>query len=94
MTCLRERDVGSGSRAAACPDAGVSRVLLPIYPARELPIPGITSEILGGEVVQKKELAAELKRRVERSEGPVVMLSVGAGDIDRLVPEIAEALSE
>ncbi|MBQ3672972.1 MAG: UDP-N-acetylmuramate--L-alanine ligase [Paludibacteraceae bacterium] len=69
-------------------------VLLPIYPARELPIPGITSEILGGEVVQKKELAAELKRRVERSEGPVVVLSVGAGDVDRLVPEIAEALSE
>ena len=34
ITCLRERGVGSGSRAAACPDAGVSRVLLPIYPAK------------------------------------------------------------
>ena len=34
ITCLREQGVGSGSRAAACPDAGVSWVLLPIYPAK------------------------------------------------------------
>ena len=69
-------------------------VLLPVYPAREEPIPGVNSEILGGKVVQKAELTEELKRRVAESKEPVVVLTVGAGDIDRLVPEIAKALNE
>ena len=67
-------------------------ILLPIYPARELPIPGVTSEMLGGQVVQKAELIAELKKRVSESEQPVVILTVGAGDIDRLVQPITDAL--
>lgn len=76
-------------------------ILLPIYPARELPLPGVTSEMLiNGEwangreakVVQKAELVEELKKRVAQSEQPVVVLTVGAGDIDRLVPQVAEAL--
>ncbi len=69
-------------------------ILLPIYPAREEPIPGVTSEMLGGQVVQKTELVAELQRRVAASREPVVVLTVGAGDIDRLVPQVAQALSE
>lgn len=68
-------------------------ILLPIYPAREEPIPGVTSEMLGGQVVQKKDLVAELQRRVAQSNGPVVVLTVGAGDIDRLVPQVAEGLT-
>ena len=67
-------------------------ILLPIYPARELPIPGVTSEMLGGQVVQKAELIAELKKRLSESEQPVVILTVGAGDIDRLVQPITDAL--
>ncbi len=67
-------------------------ILLPIYPAREEPIPGVTSEMLGGQVVQKSELVAELQRRVAESKEPVVVLTVGAGDIDRLIPEVAKAL--
>ncbi len=69
-------------------------VLLPIYPAREEPIPGVTSEMLGGEVVEKPALVAELIRRVQQSHEPVVVLTVGAGDIDRLVPDITRALKE
>ena len=68
-------------------------ILLPIYPAREEPIPGVTSEMLGGQVVQKTELVAELQRRVAESTEPVVVLTVGAGDIDRLVPQVAEGLT-
>lgn len=68
-------------------------ILLPIYPAREEPIPGVTSEMLGGQVVQKAELVAELQRRVAESKEPVVVLTVGAGDIDRLVPEVARILN-
>ena len=75
-------------------------ILLPIYPAREEPIPGVTSEILLGgdnapireQVVEKKDLVAELKQRVEKATEPVVILTVGAGDIDRLVPEIEREL--
>lgn len=68
-------------------------ILLPIYPAREEPIPGVTSEMLGGCVVEKKDLLAELKKRVAESTEPVVVLTVGAGDIDRLVPQVAEELA-
>ena len=69
-------------------------VLLPIYPARELPIAGVSSEMLGGTVVEKKDLVDELKRRVAASAEPVVILTVGAGDIDRLVPDITKALDD
>lgn len=65
-------------------------ILLPIYPAREEPIPGVTSGMLGGQVVEKAELCAELRKRVEKSNEPVVVLTVGAGDIDRLIPEVTE----
>ena len=67
-------------------------ILLPIYPARELPIPGVTSEMLGGKVIEKKDLIPALKRRIANRKKPVVILTVGAGDIDRLVPEIMKAL--
>jgi hypothetical protein len=47
--------------------------------------------MLGGQVVEKKDLVAELKKRVAESQEPVVILTVGAGDIDRLVPQVAQA---
>lgn len=69
-------------------------ILLPIYPAREEPIPGVTSEMLGGQVIEKKDLVAALQQRVAASTQPLVILTVGAGDIDRLVPQITNALHE
>ena len=69
-------------------------ILLPIYPARELPIPGVTSEMLGGRVVEKKDLVKVLKEKVHSAQEPLVILTVGAGDIDRLVPDITNALNE
>lgn len=63
-------------------------VLLPIYPARELPIPGVTSEVLGGTVVEKKDLANYLCERIHKLTCPVVIATLGAGDIDRLVEEV------
>ena len=68
-------------------------VLLPIYPAREKPISGVTSEMLGGRVMEKKDLVQYLQERAAQSKEPVVILTVGAGDIDRLVPDITNALS-
>ena len=88
----RTRDFAEGFRAVL--GTLDECVLLPIYPAREKPIPGVTSEMLGGEVVEKPALVAELIRRVQQSHEPVVVLTVGAGDIDRLVPDITRALKE
>ena len=68
-------------------------ILLPIYPAREEPIPGVTSEMLGGQVIEKKDLVAALQQRVAASTQPLVILTVGAGDIYRLVSPIAKTLS-
>lgn len=68
-------------------------LLLPIYPARELPIPGVTSAMI------LKDVTAPEKRLVEKTElldavrtsGFEVLLTVGAGDINLLLPEIVEA---
>lgn len=74
-------------------------LLLPIYPAREEPIPGVTSDMLIAadgdgrmKVVQKVDLIDELQRLIALSPEPVAVLTIGAGDIDRLVPAITEAL--
>jgi UDP-N-acetylmuramate--alanine ligase len=69
-------------------------VLLPIYPARELPIEGVTSQMIldrvsnaNSEIVEKENLI----ERIGQSNADVV-LTVGAGDIDQLVPIVAEYL--
>ena len=70
-------------------------LLLPIYPARELPIPGVTSEMLldkmtlkNKHLVQKNELLDELKTR-----RPELLLTLGAGDIDTLIEPIKALLT-
>ncbi len=88
----RTRDFAEGFRQAL--SAADELVLLPIYPAREKPIEGITSEILGGKVVQKNELVAYVKQMLSISDRPVAIITLGAGDIDRLVPEITKALTK
>ena len=69
-------------------------ILLPIYPAREKPIEGITSEFLlqkmtiaDKRVLQKTELLPYLQ-----AHRPDVLLTIGAGDIDRLVHQLAFGL--
>jgi len=71
-------------------------ILLPIYPAREQPIPGIDSQMLLDNIsktskilVEKSELLAELKRNSRQ-----IILMLGAGDIDALVPLVAEAFGQ
>lgn len=70
-------------------------ILLPIYPARELPIPGVTSELIAGEkmeIVEKDHLCERLRQLVKTQTKPQVIITLGAGDIDRLVPEIKDML--
>ncbi len=69
-------------------------ILLDIYPARELPIEGVTSQIIFDNVTipnktlcTKSELLDVLKtKKIE------VLLTLGAGDIDQLLPQIEDAL--
>ena len=58
----------------------------------QLPIEGVTSEILGGKVVEKADLLPYIKELIANSQQPIALLTVGAGDIDRLVPQIAKEL--
>ncbi len=69
-------------------------ILLDIYPARELPIEGITSEIIFDKVsiadkcmCKKEDLMALLAK-----ENIDVLVTFGAGDIDRFVPQIKAML--
>ena len=69
-------------------------ILLDIYPAREEPIPGVTSELIFKDVtapekvlVRKEELMETLGR-----ERPDVLVTFGAGNIDRFVGPITEML--
>ncbi|MCU4177121.1 UDP-N-acetylmuramate--L-alanine ligase [Carboxylicivirga sp. N1Y90] len=70
--------------------------LLDIYPARELPIEGVNSEMIlklmeseKVKVVKKEALLDELLKVK-----PELVLSLGAGDIDKLVPSLAEGLKD
>lgn len=69
-------------------------LLMEIYPARELPMPGITSQWLldkienpNKKLVQKEELISLLTT----SDAPVIV-TIGAGDVGEMVPEIKKAL--
>ena len=69
-------------------------ILLDIYPARELPIEGVTSQMLldkiklKNKMICKKENLIEelIKRKLE------VLITIGAGDIDQLVAPIEKSL--
>ena len=68
-------------------------VLLPIYPAREEPIPGVTSELIAERVTVPCRIVerSELARTVAAMDTDVVV-SFGAGNIDACCEAIAEAL--
>jgi UDP-N-acetylmuramate--alanine ligase len=70
-------------------------LLLPIYPARELPIAGVNSEMIiskmSGKVklIEKEALIAYLSEAT-----PELLITAGAGDIDKLVEPIKEKLQQ
>ena len=71
-------------------------ILLPIYPAREEPIPGVTSEIILNqltcsekEITLKENLIEKIK--VGKFE---VLMTMGAGNVDIYLPEIKEIIEK
>ncbi len=70
--------------------------LLPIYPAREEPIPGVTSDIIlsGVTCAEKKILTKQQLLDAIPSLKFDVLLTVGAGDIVNLLPQICEEVKQ
>ena len=67
-------------------------ILLPIYPAREEPIPGVTSDIILRDVTAPEKVLVEKEYLMEYLEKePVdVLVTFGAGNIDRFIGPITE----
>lgn len=73
------------------------RVIMPeIYPARELPIPGIDTAIILDKVKSSKKIYCERKDLLNliKNSNFEILMTLGAADIDRLLPEIRDILSQ
>ena len=96
----RTRDLAVGFAASL--DLADEVILLPIYPAREEPIPGITSELILSkmknkrkQIMNKEELIKWIKENYKQNinrEFGAVLITAGAGDIDALVEPIKNIL--
>lgn len=94
----RTRDLADGF--AEVLDTADEVILLPIYPARELPIEDVSSEMIlkrmklkDKQVMSKEELKASIKELVrgDTNHG-VVFITAGAGDIDAMLNELKELI--
>ena len=88
----RTRDFAAGFASAL--SLADTLVLLDIYPARELPIEGITSKIVFDDVkcddkilIAKEKLVETLKNR-----NFDILLTLGAGDVNTFIPSIISSL--
>ena len=91
----RTRDLADGF--AEVLDMADEVILLPIYPARELPIAGVSSEMIldkmksrNKKVLNSKELKEWISKELKKQ--GTVLVTAGAGDIDLLVEPIKEIL--
>lgn len=71
-------------------------ILLDIYPAREEPIPGVTSEIIFNDVTAPEKVLLKRAELMDylKDEPVELLVTLGAGDIDRFVGQIGEMLKE
>ena len=69
-------------------------ILCNIYPARELPIPGVTSKIIFDEVKSAEKMMICKENLVEtiKNINFDILLTLGAGDINNYLPELVETL--
>jgi len=69
-------------------------ILLPIYGAREEPIPGITSEALLDKITANNKIVLPPAEAIQDLRGTTtgIILTIGAGDIDQIVAPIKTVL--
>lgn len=90
----RTRDLADGF--ASVLDELDEAIILPVYPAREKPIPGVSSELIF------KRMRSSGKRMLELEDIPGkidlkgldILATIGAGNIDTRIPVIERALTE
>ena len=70
-------------------------VLLDIYPARELPVEGVTSDLIFNQLNSAEKTLIRKEELLEFAKGKnfEVLLTIGAGDIDKYLAPIKEILS-
>jgi len=98
----RTRDLAEGF--AQVLDLADEVILLPVYPARELPIEGVSSEMVLDKmenehkrVLKKEELISWIQQDYARTlnkEFGEVLITAGAGDIDMLVEPMKNELKD
>jgi UDP-N-acetylmuramate--alanine ligase len=78
----RTRDFADGFAAAL--DKLDDILLMPIYPARELPIAGVDAQLILGKMKKTAKRLAEKPELLElvRQNRPEILLTLGAGDVD------------
>ncbi len=72
-------------------------ILLDIYPARELPIEGVTSKLIYDNLrpdIEKSICSKENLLEVIKHKKTDVLITLGAGDIENYVPQIYELLKD
>ena len=69
-------------------------VMVPIYPARELPIEGVTSELIGKDITAEWELVErdDVPGYLER-ENTDITVTFGAGNIDVICAKVADVIT-
>jgi UDP-N-acetylmuramate--alanine ligase len=90
----RTKDLASGFAASL--DEADEIILLPVYPAREMPIPGVSSAMIAAQMKNKNVHMLEKNELVDwvvRNK-PSLLVMAGAGDIDMLVEPVSSALNE
>jgi UDP-N-acetylmuramate--alanine ligase len=90
----RTRDFADGFAEAL--DLVDELIILDIYPARELPIEGVTADMILGKMKlqNKRKCGKQEAVEVVKNEKPGLLLTVGAGDIDQLVQPLKHALQD
>ncbi len=90
----RTKDLADGFAKSL--DEADEVILLDIYPARELPMEGVTSELIKDKMQNKNVhiLSKDgVKEWVQRSK-PEVLITAGAGDIDQIVEPLKNIINE
>ena len=95
----RTRDLAEGFAGAL--DIANEVIVMPIYPAREMPVPGVTAQMISGRmknehvrILDKGMVLDHIKEKVNKKEvNEHLFITAGAGDIDTLVEPIKQILS-
>lgn len=95
----RTRDLAAGFAESL--ELADEVILLPLYPARELPIEGVSSEMIAAlmrgnraRVLSKEQLTGDIRDKVAKGAAKGLWITAGAGNIDAMVEPIKQVLTK